>query len=43
MTFLLSLVFHAPKPIKLGSKGSSTRSWGLNIPKNQKTEKKIKN
>jgi hypothetical protein len=25
MTFLYSLVFHAPKPIKLGSKGSSTK------------------
>jgi hypothetical protein len=28
MTFLLSLVFHAPKPIKLGSKGSSTKFRG---------------
>jgi hypothetical protein len=27
-TFLLSLVFHAPKPIKLGPKGSSTKSRG---------------
>jgi hypothetical protein len=28
-TFLLSLVFHAPKPIKLGSKGSSTKLRGV--------------
>jgi hypothetical protein len=27
-TFLYSLVFHAPKPIKLGSKGSSTKLRG---------------
>jgi hypothetical protein len=26
--FLLSSVFHAPKPIKLGPKGSSTKLWG---------------
>jgi hypothetical protein len=26
--FLFSLVFHAPKPIKLGPKGSSTKLWG---------------
>jgi hypothetical protein len=28
MIFLFSLVFHAPKPIKLGPKGSSTKLWG---------------
>jgi hypothetical protein len=28
MTLLFSLVFHAPKPIKLGPKGSSTKLWG---------------
>jgi hypothetical protein len=27
-TVLYRLVFHAPKPIKLGSKGSSTKRWG---------------
>jgi hypothetical protein len=47
MTFLLSLVFHAPKPIKLGSKGSSTKLRGavkhFRKSKNQKYFKKLKN
>jgi hypothetical protein len=45
-TFLLSLVFHAPKPIKLGSKGSSTKLRGavkhFKKSKNQKYFKKLK-
>jgi hypothetical protein len=45
-TFLYSLVFHAPKPIKLGSKGSSTKLWWtVNNFKNsnQKNSKKFQN
>jgi hypothetical protein len=46
MTFLLSLVFHAPKPIKLGSKKSSTKLWGavkhFKKSKNLKYSKKLK-
>jgi hypothetical protein len=46
-TFLLSLVFHAPKPIKLGSKGSSTKLRGSvkhsKKPKNPKKIKKFQN
>jgi hypothetical protein len=43
-TFLYSLVFHAPKPIKLGSKGSSTKLWWtVNNFKNSKIKKTLKN
>jgi chromosomal replication initiation ATPase DnaA len=43
MTFHFSLVFHAPKPIKLGSKWSSTRSRGsVKHSKKSKNPKKIK-
>jgi hypothetical protein len=44
-TLLYSSVFHAPKPIKLGSKGSSTKLlWTVNNFKNsyQKNSKKFK-
>jgi hypothetical protein len=40
-TFFYSLVFHAPKPIKLGSKGSSTKLWG-SVKHSRKSKNPIK-
>jgi hypothetical protein len=37
-TFFYSMVFHAPKPIKLGSKGSSTMLWSKNVKKYPKNK-----